>query len=143
MCDQCYGYEDEDYDPKVDFTTPSIYGELSNEFGSLFLTTLPGSVYISEFRVLDEHQGKGHGRRLMQTVIDKCSERGFDLTLEVYSDNTPALRLYESLGFAVTNTTHSKARWGLEGKRGPDDKPLIPARDVLMMHRPCRTLVAA
>ncbi len=47
-----------------------------------------------------EMWGKGIGRALMQTAIDFARNAGVEIIhLEVRSDNTRAIRLYESLGF--------------------------------------------
>ena len=46
--------------------------------------------------------GQGHGRRLMQTLIDEANARGSErVFLEVRSGNSRAIRLYESLGFTM------------------------------------------
>ncbi|MGE5509005.1 MAG: N-acetyltransferase family protein [Chitinophagales bacterium] len=53
--------------------------------------------------VHEEYQGRGIGRRLMQALLDVADNYlGLARTeLEVVSDNTRAIRLYESLGFQV------------------------------------------
>lgn len=46
---------------------------------------------------------KGIGRKLMLEAIDRLKSKGItDIYLEVRVSNTPAQRLYASLGFAVT-----------------------------------------
>ncbi len=45
-------------------------------------------------------KGKGIGRALVQSVIEQLAEAGISrVYLEVRADNTPAMTLYESLGF--------------------------------------------
>lgn len=50
-------------------------------------------------------RGRGAGRLLLQSLLDTARARGVEAVyLEVRSDNTAALGLYESLGFVVLHT---------------------------------------
>ncbi len=44
---------------------------------------------------------KGIGRKLIQTAIDNCGNK---ITIEVLTGNLPALKLYQSFGFQITET---------------------------------------
>ena len=55
---------------------------------------------IAAMAVAPEARGKGLGKRIMQGVIGEALERGDrSVLLEVFENNTPAVKLYEGLGF--------------------------------------------
>jgi len=55
---------------------------------------------IQTIALADRARGAGHGRRLMNALLDAAAERGVDeVFLEVRADNPAARGLYESLGF--------------------------------------------
>src|SRR5215203_3535572 len=55
---------------------------------------------IAAMAVAPGARGKGLGKRIMQGVIDEAVERGDrSVLLEVFEHNTPAVNLYEGLGF--------------------------------------------
>ncbi|MFJ8309433.1 MULTISPECIES: GNAT family N-acetyltransferase [unclassified Streptomyces] len=59
--------------------------------------------YVFDVRVAPEHRGRGHGRSLMLLAQGVALADGADtLALHVFAGNTPALRLYESLGYRPT-----------------------------------------
>lgn len=87
-------------------------GEYEDEYGWVSVADDMGTYYVTMpdarpyliihgLRVRYEHQGQGHGRRLMEAAVATAHERGMDAVLEVWSFNTPAVTLYESLGFQV------------------------------------------
>jgi len=55
---------------------------------------------IAAMAVAPETRGKGLGKCIMQSVIGEAVERGDrSVLLEVFEHNTPAVKLYEGLGF--------------------------------------------
>ncbi len=79
--------------------------------GQLGLHTFPGAprrkhVGAIGMAVRDDWQGKGVGSALMQAAID-LADNWLNLTrleLEVFSDNVPAVKLYQKFGFEVEGT---------------------------------------
>ncbi|MGW4029752.1 GNAT family N-acetyltransferase [Streptomyces sp. NPDC004838] len=76
--------------------------------GHLFLgrsEVLPGErgAYVYDVEVAEERRGRGYGRALMLHAERCALEAGTRLLgLHVFAGNTPALRLYESLGYRTT-----------------------------------------
>ncbi|MFF0743707.1 GNAT family N-acetyltransferase [Streptomyces sp. NPDC004111] len=60
--------------------------------------------FVYDVEVDERHRGRGYGRALM-TQAERIALEGGDtrLGLHVFAGNTPALRLYESLGYRTTH----------------------------------------
>ncbi|MFE5873402.1 GNAT family N-acetyltransferase [Streptomyces roseifaciens] len=59
--------------------------------------------YVYDVEVVPAHRGRGHGRSLMLLAEAEVLAHGArTLGLNVFAGNTPALRLYESLGYLPT-----------------------------------------
>jgi GNAT superfamily N-acetyltransferase len=76
------------------------------DVGTLWLATAhergPGA-WVFDVEVHPAHRGRGHGRTLMLAAERECLAAGVrTLGLNVFTDNVPALRLYESLGYRPT-----------------------------------------
>ncbi len=79
--------------------------------GQLNLNTYPNSprrrhMGTIGMAVHDEWQGKGVGTRLMQAALE-LADRWLNLRrvqLEVFTDNQPAIRLYQKAGFEIEGT---------------------------------------
>ncbi|TJZ41896.1 GNAT family N-acetyltransferase [Streptomyces piniterrae] len=62
----------------------------------------PGG-YVMDVKVDPAHRGRGHGRTLMLIAERECLAAAREtLGLNVYTDNAPALKLYDSLGYRPT-----------------------------------------
>lgn len=72
--------------------------------GSLWISTQKAVPFIFMIEVLAEQRGKGFGRSIMLAGEEECRHRGYDhLALNVFGNNTPAIALYNSLGYSVTS----------------------------------------
>ncbi|MFI2781656.1 GNAT family N-acetyltransferase [Streptomyces sp. ALB3] len=66
--------------------------------------------YVFDIEVREQHRGHGYGRALMHLAEHITLGAGLGLLgLHVFTSNTPALRLYESLGYEVTQYNLAKA----------------------------------
>lgn len=68
--------------------------------GYVGLSTVLDEGYMGNLGVIENYRRKGIGRALMNELINECKamDSAF-VTLEVRASNTPAVKLYESLGF--------------------------------------------
>jgi ribosomal protein S18 acetylase RimI-like enzyme len=64
-----------------------------------------GVAHIGQISVHPSHQGRGIGRRMIESALSELGRLGFkSITLAVTSANTNALHLYESCGFRTIHT---------------------------------------
>jgi ribosomal-protein-alanine N-acetyltransferase len=69
------------------------------------MSTGAGEAHILNLCVARNFQGHGLGRKLLLHLLDRARELEVDTVfLEVRPSNTPAMRLYESLGFNRVGT---------------------------------------
>jgi ribosomal protein S18 acetylase RimI-like enzyme len=74
-----------------------LHGE---PIGMLRLHLDPSSVFVNSFRVHPVRRGRGYGRQILRGVIDRLLTEDWEhVMIEVATDNTIALSLYESCGF--------------------------------------------
>ncbi|MFJ8624499.1 GNAT family N-acetyltransferase [Kitasatospora sp. NPDC093550] len=89
---------------------PEPYGTL---WVALHLRDLPDGeplAWVMVVEVSPAHRGRGHGRTLMLLAERECLAAGVrTLGLNVFTDNAVAVRLYESLGYRVTEHLYGKA----------------------------------
>jgi ribosomal protein S18 acetylase RimI-like enzyme len=62
---------------------------------------LPGFTEISAVCTAETHRGRGLAKILVGRMVDEIVGRGEVACLHAVSTNTPAIRLYETLGFTV------------------------------------------
>ncbi|MGW1890791.1 GNAT family N-acetyltransferase [Streptomyces sp. NPDC002004] len=71
--------------------------------GTLWLSTGGAEAYVYDVQVEPSHRGRGHGRTLMLLAEAQALAAGKpSVGLHVFAGNTPALRLYDSLGYVPT-----------------------------------------
>ena len=91
-----------DFDRRFGECAVSIIEREGRPAGALWLQSKPDSIYVHELQVLPEHQGRGIGTAVVRLLIDGASSRNVSVTLSVLAANPRAKRLYERLGFEVT-----------------------------------------
>ncbi|MFF4348431.1 GNAT family N-acetyltransferase [Streptomyces sp. NPDC001530] len=81
----------------------SVLEHEGNRVGTLWLGEREGAAFVYDVRVDDAHIGQGHGRTLMLLAEAQAVAAGRSrIALNVFVGNTPAERLYESLGYETT-----------------------------------------
>ncbi|MBC9715595.1 GNAT family N-acetyltransferase [Streptomyces sp. TRM66268-LWL] len=77
--------------------------------GTIWVAGQEGSRYVYWVQVTEEFRGRGHGRTLMNLAERDARAAGVGrLALNVYTHNTSAVRLYESLGYQPVSYTVCK-----------------------------------
>lgn len=67
--------------------------------------------------VVPEHRGKGVAKALIALITDWAKEQGTTaMMLEVKTDNTDAIGLYDSLGYSILNTRKDYFGAGLDAQ---------------------------
>jgi ribosomal protein S18 acetylase RimI-like enzyme len=70
--------------------------------GNLWIRARKPVPFIFNVEVNEDQRGHGYGRAIMLAGEEECRQRGFEhLDLNVFSYNTTAIRLYDSLGYAT------------------------------------------
>lgn len=84
-----------------------------------------GAVGLYDLAVAPEHRGGGRGRALVQALLQWAADAGAaSAYLQVRAQNTPALRLYESMGFKTAYSYHYRVPAGVASSPGPEGKRL-------------------
>lgn len=80
--------------------------------GVVAVDTRPNEIFLANIQIIPEHQGNGLGTALIQSLQRQASATGSKMALQVNRANR-ARRLYERIGFAVTDETetHYLMQW--------------------------------
>lgn len=62
------------------------------------------SVYFYGFEIKESFRGRGYGHQFLTAMIRHLSNQYSEITLQVSSQNIPALSLYKKTGFRITET---------------------------------------
>ncbi|MFF5186779.1 GNAT family N-acetyltransferase [Streptomyces sp. NPDC000345] len=83
-------------------TLISVLEHEGTPVGDLWLAFTGDKAFVFNVETYEEHRGRGHGRSLMLLAEDRTVAAGRQvLGLNVFAGNTPAERLYESLGYVT------------------------------------------
>ncbi|MFI7404314.1 GNAT family N-acetyltransferase [Streptomyces sp. NPDC049541] len=92
--------------PEGQATENATFSVLEHEgtrVGTLWLALRGEKVHVCDVEADAAHRGRGHGRTLMLLAEIQARAAGRDVvTLNVFAGNTPAERLYDSLGYRTT-----------------------------------------
>jgi ribosomal protein S18 acetylase RimI-like enzyme len=106
VIEQTWGWDDAAqralFEQRFEQHTVSIIEAGGRSVGSLWLEQRPDSLYIHDLQVAPRHQGGGIGTAAVEMVIEQGAARGLPVALSVLPANPRASRLYERLGFRVT-----------------------------------------
>ena len=93
---------------KVDVKAQPLNSELvyltenEKQVGSLILIYNGGDASIFSVQVLDNHRGKGYGKKLVEKAITICKNRGCrKIELNTEQDNQVANSMYKKMGFRL------------------------------------------
>ncbi|MEW8657546.1 MAG: GNAT family N-acetyltransferase [Candidatus Thiodiazotropha endolucinida] len=82
-----------------DFTVVLDNGQVIG-FANLYTSIAGDRYFIGNVVISDTYRGQGIGRRLVRHMCDRIFDRyASTVYISVFTDNTPALLLYASLGF--------------------------------------------
>jgi ribosomal protein S18 acetylase RimI-like enzyme len=83
--------------PASSFVIASLADE---DIGGYCLMPKQDHFYLEMLLLAPQHQGRGHGSRMMQQVLAQSAEHGLPVLLSVLKNN-PAHQFYRKLGFEV------------------------------------------
>ncbi|WP_320777482.1 GNAT family N-acetyltransferase [Streptomyces sp. CRN 30] len=91
-------------------TLISVVEHDGERVGLLWLALREDEAFVFDVEVEADHRGRGHGRTLMRLAESQAVAAGRRLIgLNVFAGNTPAERLYASLGYRTTRHGFHKA----------------------------------
>lgn len=87
--------------------------ELGQKVGVIWFSLVseppPRAAFIYDFLIYEPYRRKGYGAQAMLAMEEKVREQGVDtISLHVFGHNLPARRLYEKVGYDITNVIMTK-----------------------------------
>jgi ribosomal protein S18 acetylase RimI-like enzyme len=116
-------WQKDDFEHRFERCAISIIEDAGESIGSLWLEERPTALYIADIQVLPEWQGRGIGTAVLRSVIADAVSRHLDVELVVLPVNTGALRLYERMGFLVTELGEPFVHMRWRRGEGMDSSP--------------------
>jgi ribosomal protein S18 acetylase RimI-like enzyme len=80
------------------------------DIGMLVVEERPSELFLANLRILPMFQGQGWGTRIIRDLLARARDAGVPMTLQVLKPNHSARRLYERLGFRITEATPTHYR---------------------------------
>ncbi|KAL9244522.1 hypothetical protein vseg_018291 [Gypsophila vaccaria] len=84
-----------------------VYGHVDGEVAGYAMFSWPSSLLavITKLAVKEKYRGQGYGEALVKAAIAKCQARNIQrISLHVDPSRTPAVNLYQKLGFKIDST---------------------------------------
>jgi ribosomal protein S18 acetylase RimI-like enzyme len=72
------------------------------DVGLLQVEREPGVLFLANLQIAPKFQNRGLGTKIVRRVMEEARAAGLPVRLQVLKSNEPARRLYERLGFEVT-----------------------------------------
>lgn len=69
--------------------------------GTSWMTNDFRRIYLHHFGILPEFQQQGLAKKLLQSSLKRAVKKGLQIKLEVHRNNSAAIALYKSFGFAA------------------------------------------
>lgn len=98
---QQYDFQEAHYRAHYDGASFDVIEVDGRPAGRLYVARWPDEIRVMDIAVLPEHRGAGIGTRLLGELLDEAERTGKRVSIHVEKGN-PAVRLYERLGFVVT-----------------------------------------
>lgn len=111
---QVWGWDEaaqaERFRERFDPATQRIVVVDGQDIGMLAVEQRPSELFLANLRILPAFQGQGWGTHIIRDLLARAHDAGVPMTLQVLKPNHSARRLYERLGFHITEVTPTHYR---------------------------------
>ncbi len=94
-------WQQEYFARKFDPDPRQIIQVAGEDVGVVVVEERDGDLYLALIELLPAYQGRGIGTQIIKKLMAQAVEEQRPLSLHVLKTNTPALRLYQRLGFEI------------------------------------------